>query len=31
VTALAVVLLYPPCAWLAREKALRRRAWLSYL
>jgi len=31
VTALAVALLYPPCAWLAREKARRRHAWLSYL
>ncbi|MET0552709.1 MAG: heparan-alpha-glucosaminide N-acetyltransferase domain-containing protein [Vicinamibacteria bacterium] len=31
VTALAVALLYPPCAWLAREKARRRHAWLAYL
>ncbi len=31
VTALAVALLYPPCARLAREKAGRRRAWLAYL
>jgi uncharacterized membrane protein len=31
VTALAAALLYPPCAWLAREKARRRHAWLSYL
>jgi uncharacterized membrane protein len=31
VTVLAVALLYPPCAWLAREKARRRDTWLSYL
>jgi uncharacterized membrane protein len=31
VTALVVVLLYAPCAWLAREKALRRHPWLAYL